>query len=298
MVTQELIFVGCDPEVVIQERKTKKLKSAIRILRGRKHAPEKVDGGFVHSDNVNLEFNCPPATTSAGFIENIGKVIRESKRLVGEDNDLIVQASANFPEDELDDPEAKEFGCEPDYDAWKLRINKPPKDAAASPFRTCGGHIHVGFTDLSKDLLIPAKGKIRVVKMMDLFHGVLSVILDSDPTSMERRALYGGAGAHRPKEYGVEYRSIGNFWIKSPQLVKLMHDLTVFVVQLCIDNKDEALINSVGEEMIRTTINSSNKTEAKKIFVEVLCKVLSNDLIRQINTLEGKQFDFYREWSL
>lgn len=295
---KDIITVGCDPELMIQDKKSGQLKSAIKILKGRKHEPEKVDGGFVHSDNVNLEFNCAPAKTAAEFAKNIGKVIKESNRLVGKSNVLIVRASANFPKSELDDAEAKEFGCEPDYDAWKLKVNKPPKEAAASPFRTCGGHIHVGMTPKSKKLLSEDMGKIRTIKMMDLVLGTLSVILDSDPTSMERRALYGGAGAHRPKSYGVEYRSIGNFWVKSPELVELMHDLTVFSVQVCLDNADEALIKSVGEEKIRTTINSSDKTAAKKIFSETLTQILPSSVLKKIQALEGKQFDFYKEWNL
>ncbi len=296
---EQIITVGCDPELMIIEKSTGHLKSAIKILRGRKDAPEDVaGGGKVHSDNVNLEFNTPPASSSKEFVGHIGQVLKESKRLVGENNMLLVRASSNFPADQLDDKEASEFGCEPDFDAWKMRINRPPKTAAASPFRTCGGHIHVGMTEKSKELLDDGMGKVRVIRTMDLIHGILSVILDSDPTSMERRALYGGAGAHRPKPYGVEYRSIGNFWVKSPELVALMHDLTVFAVQICLDNKDEALIKEVGEEKIRTTINASDKTTATSIFKECLSKILPKDILAKIKSLENKEFDFYKEWSL
>ncbi len=293
-----IAVLGCDPELMIEDKKNGQLVSAIRILKGRKNAPEPVDGGAVHSDNVNLEFNTHPANSAKEFVDGIAKVIKESHRLVGKDHRMIVRASANFPASELEDPEAKEFGCEPDYDAWKLKMNHPPKEAAASPFRTCGGHIHVGMTPLSKKLLDDDLGKIRVVKMMDLIHGIISIILDSDPTSMERRALYGGAGAHRPKPYGVEYRSIGNFWVNSPQLVELMHDLTVLAVKVCLDGKDAEYIKEIGEAKIRTTINASDKTEAKKIFTTTLSKILPKKILDSIIALEGVKFDFYREWNL
>ncbi len=51
---------------------------------------------------------------------------------------------------------------------------------------------------------------LEVIKAMDIFLGVPSIFLDGDK---ERRKLYGGAGAHRVKPYGVEYRTLSNFWL-------------------------------------------------------------------------------------
>jgi hypothetical protein len=35
-----------------------------------------------------------------------------------------------------------------------------------------------------------------------------------------RKELYGKAGAYRGKEYGVEYRSLSNYWVFDPKLTK------------------------------------------------------------------------------
>ncbi len=294
-----LFRIGCDPELMICDKVSGGLKSAIRILKGRKDSPEDIKGGGkVHSDNVNLEFNIPPSDSASEFISNMKMALSESKRLAGTTNNLIVRASANFPENELSDPEAREFGCEPDFNAWLVQQNEMSKSAADSPFRTCGGHIHIGYTEKSREVLESFEGKIRTIKAMDAVLGILSIVLDTDPTSMERRMLYGGAGAHRPKDYGVEYRAIGNFWVKSPKLVELIYNLTEFTVDLCLKGNDLALIKEIGEERIRTTINSSAKSEAQKIIKDNLNKILPKNIQKQIADILKSKFDFYKEWSL
>ena len=77
-------------------------------------------------------------------------------------------------------------------------------------------------------------GRVWTIRMMDLFVGIPSLIIDHDPTSVKRRDLYGGAGTHRIKEkYGVEYRSLSNFWFKSPKLTRLIYKLTRFTYEFC-----------------------------------------------------------------
>ena len=43
----------------------------------------------------------------------------------------------------------------------------------------------------------------------------------------KRRELYGKAGAYRVKPYGVEYRVLSNFWLKSPALMQWVYDNTI-----------------------------------------------------------------------
>ena len=47
---------------------------------------------------------------------------------------------------------------------------------------------------------------------MDYTLGLDSLLLDSDT---RRRSMYGRAGSFRFKEYGIEYRTLSNFWIKN-----------------------------------------------------------------------------------
>ena len=69
--------------------------------------------------------------------------------------------------------------------------------------------------------------------------GIPALYLDHDPTSKVRRELYGLAGRFRTPSYGVEYRSIGNFWLTSPKLVEVVYDICELVISLLADGVDK-----------------------------------------------------------
>ncbi|GAF96989.1 unnamed protein product, partial [marine sediment metagenome] len=117
---------------------------------------------------------------------------------------------------ELDCDEARRFACDPDFDPYDISINVMAPDASEGTLRSCGGHIHLGNEKVGDDFDM----QLEVVKTMDIFLGMPSLLLDKDPTSQRRRELYGKAGAHRPKPYGVEYRALGNFWLSHPKLTR------------------------------------------------------------------------------
>jgi hypothetical protein len=289
--------LGCDPELML-ERKGK-LISAIGIVPGSKHEPYKVKNGAIQADNVNLEFNTLPSTTIKDFVNNIGIVLKEAQNNLGKDITMLVRASANFPASELTDPEAKKFGCEPDYDAWELKVNVVPEGTEDSSFRSAGGHIHIGATKDSKFLTEDEYGGIRMTKLMDVMVGIPSLLLDKDTTSAARRKIYGGAGCHRPKEYGVEYRALSNFWIKSPELVELISEMTNEAVALCAKNKDEEIIASVGgKDVVKSTINNSDLKKAEELWVNVISKLFSKSIVSKFNKTSMKSYGFYEAWGL
>jgi hypothetical protein len=113
-------------------------------------------------------------------------------------------------------------------------------------------------------------GKVEVVKMLDIFQGIVSVAIDDDKTAAKRRALYGKAGAHRPKDYGVEYRALGNFWVRSADLVDLMYGLADRAVALTLEGKSTEIIESIGEGEIQRIINTSDKKGAKAVVAKQL----------------------------
>lgn len=293
-----LCKIGCDPEVMVMDVVSKTLVGAPEVVPGTKTKPHKLVDGAMHSDNVNLEFNTKPAVSSKDFVKVLGSVLKQTVRVVGPKYKLIVRASAKFPKSALKHPDTQMFGCESDFDAWRLCPNIIEEDAATDSFRTAGGHIHVGHTPKSKKLLTDDWGKVEVVKMMDAFVGVTSVLLDNDPTSVARRKLYGRSGAHRMKDYGVEYRAAGNFWISSPKLVEIIHGLTNLAVDICLKGKSKEVVEKISGRSIREVIDTSAKPRAKRIFKEVTSKYMGKELLDKIASVEGVNFDFYKEWNL
>ena len=217
-----MISVGSDPELML--RRNGKLVSALGILSGRKHAPRFLrSGGSVLADNVNLELNHPPANTAEGLSGNLRAALVEIHGMLP-NIELVARASAVFPMEEMEDYEAHVFGCEPEFNAWDNgEIVIPPRLEPTNFFRSCGGHVHVGWE--------PAvENPLRLIQAMDLFVGVPLVLMDTDETSPARRILYGGAGKFRPTRYGAEWRTPGNFWVRHPQLAEIVFMLTEIAV--------------------------------------------------------------------
>ena len=155
-----------------------------------------------------------------------------------------------------------------------------------------------------------------VVRMMDLFLGIPSIFLDTDETSKERRRIYGHAGSHRTPDYGLEYRALGNFWFSSPDLTRLMYDLTAFTLDF-VDKGSHKRFWSVDEDLLdeedpsvaykcfgydlaalRKSIDTCNKKQAEK-FLLFVSNYLPPKLIGEIDRLSGRPLkDPYKEWEL
>jgi hypothetical protein len=209
--------IGADPEVFVGDDVS--VRSVIGKIGGSKHMPRplvKLGPGFaVQEDNVAMEFNIPACSTKAQFVSSINKATGYLSGLIRETHGLRFdkRSAVSFPETEFYDPAAYEFGCEPDYNAWTRRANPRPK-AKDKNLRSCGGHIHIGFNDVDPH---------EVVKACDLFLSVPAQMMDNGEL---RKQLYGKAGAFRMTEYGVEYRSLSNFWIFDSRLIEWAYDNT------------------------------------------------------------------------
>lgn len=293
--------IGTDPEFFLRCKATGKLKSAIPFIEGDKHNPMPLPtGGTIQRDNVTVEVATAPANSGTDFVDELRRTFTELLKRVPEGHELAVEPSGEFDEDQLDHEEAKAFGCDPDFDVWTMDQNVPPY-AGDTPMRSCGAHIHVGFTKGSgNDFLLDFGGKFQTVKTMDLFHGVISTVLDNNESAMKRKELYGRAGCHRVTAYGIEYRVLSNFWMKSPSLVMLMDSLTTDVLKVVRDGRSEELIDAVGAEDIVSTINKGDTEKALTIIETHLKGEMSQtslDLFDQC--MENINiFEFHKEWDM
>lgn len=205
------ITIGADPELFIVKGRNKTVVSSIGLIPGKKGAPyraEDMPEGFgLETDNILAEFNIPPCTTREEFINNIlymQNYIKEFVKRINPNYDIQCIASKVVPSSQLQSKEAKEFGCDVDFNAYTEMPNPKPEGAKTN-LRSAGFHIHIGYENPNIDT------SLCLIKYLDAFLGLPSVILDSDT---KRRSLYGKAGCFRLTEYGCEYRVLSSAMMK------------------------------------------------------------------------------------
>lgn len=227
----EFLF-GADPELFVT--KDGRPVSAHGLIKGDKKDPMKVKSGAVQVDGMALEFNIDPAKDFKTFDSNIKEVMQTLKGLVP-DYEFMVQPVAEFgaPYIASQPKEARELGCEPDYNAYTGLVNPTPK--VDTPFRTASGHLHIGWTK-DVDPFDPTHFEAcrALVKNLDVFVGIPAVIWDTEfapEGAPKRRALYGKAGAFRPKPYGLEYRVLSNIWITDKVFRKTVFENAILAVK-------------------------------------------------------------------
>lgn len=211
--------IGADPELFIINTDTGEFVCPDGLVPGTKEEPFKVDGGAVQQDGFAAEFNIDPCDNYSDFSERIRGVRNQLKKMLPKNMDLVAVPTAEFTQDVWDkaSDQTKMLGCSPDYNAWSLNVNPAPK--APDKVRCAGGHLHFGWTDdadvTDKEYF---KSSVDLVRQLDWYLGAWSVNHDNDKT---RREMYGKAGAMRFKPYGVEYRTLSNFWLDKPTYLVL-----------------------------------------------------------------------------
>lgn len=248
---------GADPELFLMDRNNE-LRSAIGLIGGSKHDPRKLDnlGNAVQEDNVAVEFNIAPATTRGEFIANIEYVMSYLAKYVADEHDLrlCVIPAGHFPLAELLDPRALVFGCDPDYNVWTRSANESPVlPKGMENLRSAGGHLHVSWDKPRQDTVE------ELIKALDVFCGAKSIQYDGDNL---RRKLYGKAGAFRFKPYGAEYRTLSNFWIRSPDLVGWVFDQAEHALDYL---NSGGTVSDEHLPLIQDCINNGNEASLEKL---------------------------------
>jgi hypothetical protein len=243
--------IGADPEIFLGDNVS--VRSVIGKVGGTKDMPLALpigDGFSVQEDNVALEFNVPAASNRQEWIANMAKVTGFLEQAMKDRYGLhfVKDSAVSFPEEEMYDPAAFVFGCDPDYCAWDGKRNPKPK-ASDPNLRSCGGHVHIGLDGLDP---------FEVIKGCDLVLGVPSVLMDKGDL---RKQLYGKAGAHRIKPYGVEYRTLSNFWVFTDELTGWVYDGVSRVLDLVSNGFDF----DAEKDNIISAINNNNKELAQTL---------------------------------
>lgn len=227
--------IGCDPEVFVREKATSRLVSAAGLIPGDKANPHKVPDGAVQVDGLALELNTDPVSLDEGFKAFDKKLISVLGTLAKmvPDHRLTYEGSVVFDKDYYDKevPEdAKELGCDPDFNAYKGGEKNPTPDGDTT-MRGAAGHIHIGW---GQDIPFDHPDHIAIccdfIKCLDAYVGLATTLFES-PAALARKKAYGKAGAFRPKSYGVEYRTPSNEWLNHIERRKLIFECVSLAVK-------------------------------------------------------------------
>lgn len=241
------ILIGADPELFLEKEGV--IVSAEGIIGGSKWEPKEIDykDHYIQEDNVMIEFNIPPSEDKKSFVHSINYVKNYLKTLVNiKGYELNFSSSANIDSKFLRTSQAKMFGCDPDLNVYLKQQNESP--SSNTTLRTCGGHIHIGYDNPSIET------SEKIVYAMDMMLGLDSIILDSD---VKRRSMYGKAGSFRFKPYGLEYRTLSNFWIKNDKSIEWTYDRTIKAIELVNKGLIDDLIEKYSSE-VQFIIDNNN----------------------------------------
>ena len=126
------------------------------------------------------------------------------------------------------------------------------------------GHISIGWDNPTQEQ------QLDMVKAMDATVGLESVLLDFDT---ERKKLYGKAGCFRFTAFGIEYRSLSNFWIKTDESLKWAWNTTMKAIDLVNSGKIEE-VKELGSYIVEA-INTNNKELAQELLnkIEIITNI-------------------------
>lgn len=213
----------------------------------------------LQEDNVLAEFDINPQVGFAAFDDNVKRGIDLVNQLLSkQEMELAFGVSSHiYTEEELNsfDKSAFVFGCTPDFNAFTGQQNPSPK--ASNPgLRTAGGHVHLGF---DKIITVDQKSQMMAGVLCDYFLSLPSVLLDKDT---RRKELYGKASCVRFKEYGIEYRSLSNFWVADATHRKTVYEQ----VEKVVKNLDMSVLMELHAklpiEQLHHIINTNDVKEA------------------------------------
>lgn len=279
-------------------------------------------------DGVQAELNPDPSTCRALFGNEIARCFRQLKsEIMKKHTDLDVDFSplVKLSQEELDSlsEASKIFGCAPStnvYSTGKDKTSKIEVDPKKYLSRSAGGHIHLGnayHIYLNKDgtpkynddkaflgasqIAIRTekalKGDVEtMVKILDIVVGNTCVLIDRDPSNAERRKNYGSAGEHRCKSYGVEYRTLSNFWLRSYQLMSFVTGMcrhAVLLVDQSVpeNNYVKAILDAVDIDDVVKAINTNDFKLAYANFKKIepiLLKSTAGDFSHESSPIHNK----------
>jgi len=264
--------LGCDPEIFVKSKA--KLLPAFDFLPSKDaglkvgHPDVELNSGELYWDGFQAEWKLSRGWTCLNFMimlqQNFLKELLKQAR--ARDNsaklslDSVVKIPTKLMNSLLDG--YVELGCMPSYNAYgeeRLYVGDP----RALLYRFAGGHVHLEVGEKRDN-----KWYEDLVKTFDAILGIWAVGAAASFDSPVRRQYYGKAGEHRrPKyalnRYGIEYRTLSNFWICSPFVMRMVFELARKVL-MDVRYGEKIYWNPIGDE-VKAIINEGDVVAARKI---------------------------------
>jgi hypothetical protein len=292
------IIMGCDPEFFFKPKKGRFIVGAEKVISIKGLNVKSLHNTLVNSavicDGVQGELNVAPSLCRA----HVGNQIRECFTTLNKnlgDNVVDFRPLAKITKKELKSlsPQSKVFGCSPSNNAWELPPEIPIEDINPNEYRirTAGGHIHIGAKDVTIHALLHGN-IVKTIKMMDYLVGNTCVLLDRDISQIERRKTYGRAGEYRKQPWGLEYRTLSNFWLKSYQLMSFVLGLARETVSIVKQEHEEKFFKAVSVQDIILAINTNDFDLALynfKQFIPIITELVPDS--QEQFPLNGKDMD-------
>ena len=213
-------------------------------------------------DNVFPEFNIPPCSTVEDFVYYNQVMVQQIMERIPPEYELIPSflPSHRFDPIFLTTKQALVFGCEPDHNAYTLKIQKVEAGDAGN-LRTAGGHLHLGWDESMGD--VRAAG--AVARAFDMFVTAPFMLIEPDN---ERRQLYGRAGSMRVKWYGVECRQLSCYWLSGEAIMRWVWAQTHKAWDFCEQNEEIHNPNSELCTHVRNLIDNKDLDGIRKLILD------------------------------
>lgn len=176
---------------------------AERVLAGTKGRGTAIAKGVLaHPDNVMAEISSAAPFAARNLKQRMMHDLNALRHHVDPVR-VSIASSMNITRDTLDNCEsAKEIGCSLDYQNGMPRDKLNADDLGDT--RHAGGHLHF---DVS-----PSIAPDWAARVCDIMLGCH--VIAAGEKQGARRGFYGLPGLYRPKSYGMEYRTLSNYWVR------------------------------------------------------------------------------------
>jgi hypothetical protein len=309
---QRNLTYGCDPEMFVIERTRSAMGAACDkvipawTFLGNKHASNPYWDGFQAAWSYDTGFDTIPDLIAGLKVMLAALALRA--RAHNPQATLTIYDSVSLGANDLADapPECLELGCKPSMNAYGTDAIKV-KDPATFPWRFAGGHMHFGFKK--------RPDTVKVVHILDEILGLWSVGAATNLfTNTRRRKYYGLAGEYRTPRYGknswgIEYRTLSNFWLCDPRIAKAALEVATLAINLA--HSKMLKFWRRGFDSTATWINKNRVEEARDVllnvngpfFAELLAETSCPNLITNvarhgIETVIGDPDDVIGNWGL